>query len=59
MKRSKNYHDLLIESLKDPREAMAYLNAALEDCKDGSEESQNILLVALRNVALAQGEFHN
>ncbi len=55
MARSKNYNDLLIESLKNHKEAMAYLNAALEECKDGSEESQKLLLIALKNVAQAQG----
>jgi probable addiction module antidote protein len=55
MNKSKNYNDLLIKSLKKPQEAIAYLNAALEECKDGSEESQKLLLMALKNVALAQG----
>lgn len=54
MPRSKKYQELLIESLKDPREAIAYLNAILEDIKD-DEESQKMLLVALKNVAQAQG----
>lgn len=55
MDKCKNYNDLLIESLKKPREAVAYLNAALEECKDGSAESQKLLLIAFKNVALAQG----
>ncbi len=49
-----NYNKSLIESLKKPKEAIAYLNAALEECKDGTQESQQVLLMALRNVALAQ-----
>jgi len=55
MVRSKNYNQLLVESLKDRKEALAYLNAALEECKDGSEESQKLLLIALKNIAQAQG----
>jgi DNA-binding phage protein len=38
-----------IEALKDPAEAVAYLNAALED---GDRET---FLLALRNVAEANG----
>ena len=55
MKNSRNYNEFLIESLKKPQEAVAYLNAALEECKDGSAESQKLLLIAFKNVALAQG----
>jgi len=43
------YQKDLIESLKDPQEAAAYLNAALED---GDRES---FLLALRNIAEANG----
>lgn len=49
MKRTRSYQDYLIQSLKDPSEATAYLNAALED---GDEE---IFLLALRNVAESLG----
>lgn len=55
MPRSKKYKDLLIESLKDPEEALAYLNAVLEELKADDEESQKMLLIALKNVAKAQG----
>ena len=55
MARSKKYKDFLIEQLKDHDEAFAYLNAALEESLKGDEESQQILLIALRNVAEAQG----
>lgn len=49
MSRSIDYKDYLIESLKDPKEAAGYLNAALEDGDiDG-------FLEALRNVVEAQG----
>jgi len=49
MKKSKAYHPDLIESLRDPREAEHYLNAALE------EDDPELFLLALRNVAEAQG----
>lgn len=54
-KASVDYHEELIDSLKDHDEAVAYLNAALEESLDGGEESQEVLLNALRNVAEAQG----
>ena len=44
----KSYHSYLIESLKDPLEAAAYLDAVLED-----GDFDHILL-ALKNVAEAQ-----
>jgi probable addiction module antidote protein len=49
MKKSINYQKYLINSLKDPKEASNYLNAALEggDIK--------VFLLALSNVAKAQG----
>jgi DNA-binding phage protein len=43
----KSYHSYLIESLKDPAEAAAYLDAVLED-----DDLEHILL-ALKNVAEA------
>ena len=46
---TERYVDGLMESLKDPEEAAAYLNAALE------EGSQEVFLVALRDVAEARG----
>lgn len=49
MKPWHDYHEDLIESLKDSEEAAAYLNAALEE---GDREA---FLMALRNVAEAQG----
>jgi probable addiction module antidote protein len=49
MKASRSYHDYLIKSLKDPREAAGYLNAALEDYE------REAFLLALRNVAEAHG----
>lgn len=46
-----SYEDYLIESLKDPREARAYLNAALED----EDKDYRVFLLALRNIADAFG----
>lgn len=49
MDKSIDYHNYLIDSLKNPKEAAGYLNAALEDNDiDG-------FLEALRNVVEAQG----
>ncbi len=50
--KTKNYRDfqeLLLESLKDPKEAAAYLKAALAD------EDERIFLIALRDVWEARG----
>lgn len=49
MTKSKPYQEYLMESLRDPRESKAYLNAALE------EKDPELFLLALRNVAEAQG----
>ena len=49
MKPSRSYHIDLIEDLKDPIEAEAYLNAALQD---GDER---VFLLALRDVLEAHG----
>ena len=46
---SRPYKESLLEDLRDPAEAAAYLTAALED------ESPDVFLVALRNVAEAHG----
>ena len=43
------YDDWLIDRLKDPKEAAAYLEAAIED------GDQGVLMLALRHVALARG----
>ena len=55
MPRSRKYSEWLQEQLKDHDEAVAYLNAALEESLRGDEESKHLFLVALRNVAEAQG----
>jgi probable addiction module antidote protein len=51
MKKSKSYHEDLINDLKNPMTAIGYLNAVLED---GDQEA---FLLALRNVAEARGGF--
>lgn len=43
------YEDWLVENLKDPKEAAAYLEAAIED------GDQAVLMLALCQVAQAQG----
>jgi len=48
-KKITSYQEDLIESLKDPREAAAYLNAAME------EDDRAVFPLALRNVAEAHG----
>ena len=49
MNKTTRYHDHLLESLKKPAEASAYLNSVAEDGDIG------FLLKALRNVVEAQG----
>ena len=51
-KRTKQYEESLLESLKDPKEAAAYLNVHLEDDEADAEE---LFLLALRDVAKAHG----
>ena len=53
MGRAKSYKKSLLERLKNPKEAAAYLNAALED------EDLRVFLVALRDVAEAHGGISN
>lgn len=48
MERSRDYKEYLLESLKDPRERAAYLNAALE-------EEPEVFFLALKDVADACG----
>lgn len=49
-KRTKKYEESLMESLKNPEEAAAYLNAHLDE-----EDSEEMFLLALRDVAKAHG----
>lgn len=55
MSRTRDYREELIKSLKNHDEAVAYLNAAFEESLEGDAESQEVLLMAFRNVAEAQG----
>lgn len=55
MAKNKNYKKWILEKIKGHDEAVAYLNAALEESLKGDEESQHLFLVALRNVS----EAHN
>lgn len=48
-KAKKSYQEDLIKSLKNSKEAAAYLNAAIE------EGDRELFLLALRNIAEAQG----
>ena len=54
-----DYEKTLTERLKDHDYAVAYLNAALEEGLKGDEESQKLFLIALRDVAGAQGSLSN
>ena len=49
MKRTSTYDDELMEALKNPEEAVEYLNAALAD------PNQEVFLLALRDVIAARG----
>ncbi len=53
MAKTTSYQRDLIESLKDPCEAAAYLNAAIEEAIE--EGHREVFLLALRNVAEANG----
>ena len=48
-KKFTTYQEDLIEALKDPQEAAAYLNTAMD------EDDRAVFLLALRNVAEAHG----
>ncbi len=47
-KKNADYHEDLVETLKDPDEAIGYLRAALEE-----SDMPKVFLIALRNVAEA------
>ena len=49
IKASTSYKEVLLRDLADPKEAAAYLNAAL------AEGSQEVFLMALRDIAEAKG----
>jgi probable addiction module antidote protein len=52
-KKTVKHEDFLIEHLKDPVEASAYLNAHLEDPED--DNAEELFLLALSHVAKAYG----
>ena len=59
MARSKKFRDLLIQRLKNPKEAIFYFEAILEECKHcNEEEAKQLVLLALKNIADAQGHNH-
>ena len=49
MIKTKNYKEHLLKQLQDPKEAAAYLNAALHD------DDPHVFLLALRDIAEAKG----
>ena len=53
LKRTVSYDEGLLKALKDPEEARAYLEVALDECEASGEIDG--LLLALRDVAQAQG----
>lgn len=55
MTKNKKYQSWLLEKLQNHDDAVAYLNAALEESLKGDEESQHLFLTAFRNVVEAQG----
>ncbi len=54
-KRTKQYDESLMESLKDPKEAAANLNVHLEGDDEDEQGSDELFLLALRDVAKAHG----
>ena len=52
IKKNPDYESFLVEELKDSKFAVAYLNEALAEADEGSEER---FLIALRHVAQAHG----
>ncbi|MEI8295697.1 MAG: addiction module antidote protein [Alphaproteobacteria bacterium] len=53
MRKLRNFQDMLLEELKDPETAQAYLSVALEEYEQDKDVSA--FLMALRDVAEAQG----
>ncbi len=53
MAKTRKFDEYLIESLKDSKEASAYLNVALEEYK--KDNNAEAFLLALRDVAEARG----
>lgn len=57
MKQARKFSEYLIESLKNPKAAEAYLNVALEEY--GKDHDTEAFLLALRDVAEADGGLSN
>lgn len=55
MASNEKYQDFLIDHLANHDEAVAYLNAALEESLKEDEPTQQLFLIALWNVAEARG----
>lgn len=53
LKNTTSYNEKLIQSLRDPEEAAAYLQAAFDEYQE--DENMEAFLLALRNVAQARG----
>jgi probable addiction module antidote protein len=53
LKNTVNYHEELIEFLKNPKEADLYLRIAMEEYQEDGDT--DLLLVALRNITEARG----
>ncbi len=53
MRRLRKYRDTLIDDLRDPVEAEAYLTVALEEYE--TDQNTESFMLALRNIAEAQG----
>ena len=53
MSKTTKFNNYLIDSLKDPKEASAYLNVALEEYR--KDNDAEFFLLALRDVAEARG----
>jgi probable addiction module antidote protein len=51
--RTGGFHEHLIESLRDPETASAYLKVAIEEYQE--DNNAEVFLLALRNVAEAKG----
>jgi probable addiction module antidote protein len=52
-KRTKSYEESLLEDLRNPEKAAAYLSVSLEE--PGAPDSEALFLLALHNVAKAHG----
>jgi probable addiction module antidote protein len=53
LKHTTSYHDELVESLKNPKDADLYLRIAMEEYQEDGDT--DALLIALRNIAEARG----